>query len=152
MVYSRFEENPHIATDDPIVIVQAAAQDSQIQALMSYINRYQAANPTILPVKSEDRILMIRPGEIILADLVNGQLLLTTINEIVVTNEALSHFLGRLAKPSFVQVSKHAALNLDHLLSLSDSFSGSMSARLTNRTKTEVSRKYVKELLQRLEV
>jgi hypothetical protein len=27
-----------------------------------------------------------------------------------------------------------------------------MSARLTNGTKTEISRKYVKELLQRLEV
>ncbi|MFC6202830.1 LytTR family DNA-binding domain-containing protein [Lactiplantibacillus nangangensis] len=152
MVNSRFEENSHIAPDNPIVIVQAATQDSQIQALMSYIDRYQAANPTIVPVKSEDKILMIRPGTIILADLVEGKLLLTTIDGIVVSNEALSHFLGRVANPSFVQVSKHAALNLDHLLSLSDSFSGSMSARLTNETKTEVSRKYVKELLQRLEV
>nr|WP_235995259.1 LytTR family DNA-binding domain-containing protein [Secundilactobacillus yichangensis] len=68
------------------------------------------------------------------------------------TNETLSHFLGRAANPNFVQVSKHAALNLDHLLSLADSFSGSMSARLTNGTKTEVSRKYVKELMRRLEV
>lgn len=152
MVQSRFEENTHLAPDDPIVIVQAATQGPQVQALMSYIDHYQVAEPTILPVKSDDRILMIHPVAIILADLVDGQLLLTTSDGIVNTNETLSHFLGRAANPSFVQVSKHAALNLDHLLSLADSFSGSMSARLTNGTKTEISRKYVKELLQRLEV
>lgn len=152
MVNSRFEENSRLTADNPIVIVQAAVQDNQIQALMNYIDRYQEINPTILPVKSEDKILMIHPDTIILADLVDGQLLLTTIDGIVVSNEALSHFLERVANPIFVQVSKHAALNLNHLLSLSDSFSGSMSARLTNGTKTEISRKYVKELMQRLEV
>lgn len=152
MVQSRFEENPHIVADEPIVTVQAATKGPEIQALMSYIDHYHVTAPTILPVKSDDQILMIRPGTVILADLVDDQLLLTTSAGIVTTNETLSHFLGRAANSSLVQVSKHAALNLDHLLSLADSFSGSMSARLTNGTKTEISRKYVKELLQRLEV
>jgi DNA-binding LytR/AlgR family response regulator len=62
----------------------------------------------------------------------------------------LAHFADRLASPDFVQVSKHAIVNLNHLLSLEDSFSGSMTAKLSEHTKTSVSRKYVQLLAQRL--
>ncbi|YAB14787.1 LytTR family DNA-binding domain-containing protein [Lactiplantibacillus plantarum] len=57
-----------------------------------------------------------------------------------------------MANSDFVQVSKHAVLNLNHLITLSDSFSGNMTARLTNQVKTEVSRKYVKSLMTSLGV
>lgn len=149
---TRFEKNVHVNSTDPIITIQAAELDENITQLLSYINRYESSSPNRLTIKTEDRLLMIRPAAIILADIVEAQLLLTTTEGMIKTNETLKHLLQRLANPNFVQISKHAVINLDHLLALSDSFSGSMSARLTGNTKTAVSRKYVKELMARLEM
>lgn len=149
---TRFEKNVHVNSTDPIITIQAAELDENITQLLNYINRYESSSPNRLTIKTEDRLLMIRPAAIILADIVEAQLLLTTTEGMIKTNETLKHFLQRLANPNFVQISKHAVINLDHLLALSDSFSGSMSARLTGNTKTAVSRKYVKELMARLEM
>lgn len=149
---THFEKNTQVNSKDPIITIQAAELDENITQLLNYINRYESSSPNRLTIKTEDRLLMIRPAAIILADIVEAQLLLTTTEGMIKTNETLKHFLQRLANPNFVQISKHAVINLDHLLALSDSFSGSMSARLTGNTKTAVSRKYVKELMARLEM
>ncbi|WP_412989953.1 LytTR family DNA-binding domain-containing protein [Pediococcus siamensis] len=152
MIQSRFKQNEDISSDDPIVIVQAKELTEEISHLMSYINRYQGMSPTLLTVKSDDRILMIKPADIILVDIVDSRLLLTTQNGVIMTNDTLRNFLKRISNPNFIQISKHAVLNMNHLLSLSASFSGNMSARLSHNVKTDVSRKYVKSLMERLEV
>ncbi|EUB23184.1 hypothetical protein HMPREF1514_0058 [Streptococcus sp. AS20] len=36
--------------------------------------------------------------------------------------------VSRINRKNFIQISKHDVINIDHLLSLSDSFSGSMTA------------------------
>lgn len=148
----RFEKNSHVNSKTPIVTVQANELDENITQLLNYIKRYENSSPNILTIKANDHLLMIRPSTIILADIVESQLLLTTTDGMIKTNETLKHFLHRLGNSNFVQISKHAAINLDHLLALSDSFSGNMSAQLTANTKTDVSRKYVKELMVRLEM
>jgi DNA-binding LytR/AlgR family response regulator len=152
MLQSRFEEHQEIPTDAPVVLVQAASKDRRIEQLLAYLDHYNAPAPAIIPVKSDDRIMMIRPDTIILADVVEGQLVLTTTTAVISTKEALSHFQKRVASPDLVQVSKHAVLNLNHLLSLSDSFSGNMAAKLSHNLKTEVSRKFVKTLMRSLGV
>ena len=53
---------------------------------------------------------------------------------------------------SFLQISRHAVMNIDHLESLSDSFSGNMMAKMTGGVKSSVSRKYVKSLMDYLGV
>ena len=57
---------------------------------------------------------------------------------------------NRLNSRNFIQVSRHTVINIDHLESLSDSFSGNMTAKLTNQLKTDVSRRYVKLLMDYL--
>ncbi|MCB6443015.1 LytTR family DNA-binding domain-containing protein, partial [Streptococcus salivarius] len=66
------------------------------------------------------------------------------------TTETLTRFQQRINSSNFIQVSRHAVINIDHLESLSDSFSGNMTAKLTNQIKTEVSRRYVKLLMEYL--
>ena len=44
----------------------------------------------------------------------------------------------------------HSVINIDHLESLSDSFSGNMMAKMTRGLKSSVSRKYVKSLMDYL--
>ena len=58
----------------------------------------------------------------------------------------------RINRRSFLQISRHAVMNIDHLESLSDSFSGNMMAKMTGGVKSSVSRKYVKSLMDYLGV
>lgn len=150
MVRSRFSENKRYASTDPAVTVEAAVEDQNVQALMAYIDRYGANQTNIVPIKTEERIQMVRLDDIIMADVQDTQLLVFTTTGVLTTRERLAHFADRLASPDFVQVSKHAMVNLNHLLSLEDSFSGSMTAKLSEHNKTSVSRKCVQLLAQRL--
>jgi len=151
-VQHRFEQQAEIDPSDPLVVVQAASQTGAVPELMAYLDRYQATQPGMIPVKTPERLVMVKVATIILVDIQATTLLLYTTTGVVETHEPLRHFVQRVANPDFVQVSRHSVLNLDHLLSLEDSFSGNMTALLTNKVKTDVSRKYVKLLMRRLGV
>lgn len=119
---------------------------------MAYLADYQdqAVHAGIIPVKTPDRLVMVKTAAIILADIQQDTLLLYTTTGTITTHETLRHLVQRLGGKTFVQVSKHGVLNLDHLESLEDSFSGNMTAILTDHVKTAVSRKYVKQLMHQL--
>lgn len=146
----KFEKNSEIDPADPVVVVQAASETGAVPDLLAYLDRYAATQPGMIAVKTSDRLVMVKVATIISAEIQTATLLLYTTSGVVTTKEPLRHLLQRLANPNFVQVSRHSVLNLDHLQSLEDSFSGSMTATLTAKVKTDVSRKYVKGLMQRL--
>ncbi|WP_407887793.1 LytTR family DNA-binding domain-containing protein [Levilactobacillus sp. N40-8-2] len=149
-MHQRFEQHSEIPSTDPLVIIQAADQAGQVTALQDYLDHFQVRQPGIIPIKTPDRLVMVKTTTIILAEVQAATLMVFTADGVVETRETLRHLVERLASPDFVQVSKHSVLNLDHLVSLEDSFSGNMTAALTNQLKTAVSRKYVKLLMQRL--
>ena len=62
----------------------------------------------------------------------------------------LNKMLERLDGRDFVQVSKSALLNINHLHTLEMGFSGNMVALLTHKIKLGVSRKYLPALKQAL--
>ncbi|MGT2636375.1 LytTR family DNA-binding domain-containing protein [Streptococcus ratti] len=150
MVKSQFELDSQIPAHTPLVLVKAAEKTDDIQRLLDYINNYQLTASTVVPIKSMDKIIMLKLSEIILADVSQTTLKIYTLKGVYTTTETLVHFLNRLNKSNFVQISKHALINLDHLESLSDSFSGNMMAKLSNNIKSSVSRKYVKLLMAQL--
>ncbi|MFD1550311.1 LytTR family DNA-binding domain-containing protein [Levilactobacillus fuyuanensis] len=146
----KFEKNSEIDPADPLVVVQAASETEAVLDLLAYLDRYAATQPGMIAVKTPDRLVMVKVATIISAEIQTATLLLYTTSGVVTTKEPLRHLLQRLANPNFVQVSKHSVLNLDHLEALEDSFSGNMTATLTAKVKTDVSRKYVKGLMRRL--
>ena len=152
MVQIHFEADSHISEKDPQVIIKAASLGPEVQSLLKYLEGYSSRSPGIIPLKSEDRILMVKINSIILADINNNILMVHTLQGVIRTKETLTHFNQRIHNSHFIQVSKHAIINVDHLLSLSDSFSGNMSAKLTAKIKTDVSRKYVKTLMHFLKI
>lgn len=93
---------------------------------------------------------MLKTEDIILADINQTTLMIYSTEGIYTTTETLTRFQNRLNSRNFIQVSRHAVVNIDHLESLSDSFSGNMTAKLTNQLKTDVSRRYVKLLMDYL--
>ena len=100
---------------------------------------------SILPVKTEDRILTIKVEEIIKVEVEKTELTFYTTSAIVKTNGRLYQVLEKL-NSDFVQVSKHGIINLNYLESLKPGFTGNMIAKLALKQKTDVSRRYLPEL------
>ncbi|PMB87244.1 Copper chaperone CopZ [Lactobacillus gasseri] len=78
---------------------------------------------SILPVKTEDRILTIKVEEIIKVEVEKTELTFYTTSAIVKTNDRLYQVLEKL-NSDFVQVSKHGIINLNYLESLKPGFTG----------------------------
>ncbi|MFC6206929.1 LytTR family DNA-binding domain-containing protein [Levilactobacillus tongjiangensis] len=149
-MHHKFEQNAAIDPTDPLVVVQAATQSPETTAILDYLDNYQTPHAGLIPVKTPDRLLLVKTATIILADIQQEMLLLYTTTGTITTHETLRSFVRRLGDDNFVQVSKHGVLNLNHLQSLEDSFSGNLTAILSMQIKTVVSRKYVKALMSQL--
>lgn len=91
-----------------------------------------------------------RIEDLILADIDKNLLTIYTVDGIYKTKETLTNFQNRINRRNFIQISRHSVINIDHLESLSDSFSGNMMAKMTRGIKSSVSRKYVKSLMDYL--
>lgn len=89
---------------------------------------------------------MLHVADLILVDVDGSTLILETTQGRLLTNDRLYKFRNRLANPDFVQVSKHALININHLQALENSFSGNMLAILTGKIKADVSQRYLSEL------
>ena len=145
VVHYQFEEDKQLPKDVIEVLV-----DNSVQKVLDYLAQFEQKEPTVLPIKTVDRIEMLRVADLILVDVDGSALILETTQGRLLTNDRLYKFRQRLANPDFVQVSKHALININHLKALENSFSGNMLAILTGKIKTDVSRRYLSELEKRL--
>ncbi len=146
----QFERDPHLEVDAISVTVRSRELTRSVQELLTYLDFYQAEAPVIVPIKTADRIEMLKVEELILVEVEGTSLLLETIKGRYLITERLYRFQERLHNPDFVQVSRHALININHLDYLEDGFSGNMTAFLSKNIKTSVSRKYLKDLASRL--
>ncbi len=145
-----FKADPNLPPDQIEITLAAQSETPAVRQLIDYLARYQALPSDILPVRSDGQVQLIKVKEIILIDVSNTDLLITTLRRELTTKGRLNALLRKLKQPDFIQISKHAAINLNQLKSLENSFSGNMTAILTNGVKTSVSRKYLGALEQRL--
>lgn len=145
----RFEQD--ITTDEEVeVIVKANRFSNDIKSVMEYIEQFDQQSHRILPVKTNDSIRIVKVDDIILIDVQKNTLSIETLTDKYVMQERLYKFIQKLPKDTFVQVSKHAVINIDYLMSLEDSFAGSMTAKLDKKLRTSVSRRYLSNLEEHL--
>ena len=146
----RFEEDKTLSQNQIDVLVSSQDLSPNVQQLMDYIGLYQTETPTIVPIKTADRIEMLKVEELVSVDVEGTSLILDTLKGRQIITERLYKFQERLNNPDFVQVSKHGIINIQHLEALEASFSGNMLAILTGKRKVDVSRRYLKNLEKRL--
>lgn len=132
------------------VVVRKGSYDEEVQAVLVYLSQFGQVSPDIVPVKTADRIQMLRVGELIAVEVEGSDLRLHTQKGMLVTTDRLYKFQARLNNPDLVQVSKQTLLNIAHLNYLEASFSGNMTAFLSQGVKVTVSRRYLKALEQKL--
>lgn len=132
------------------VVVRKSSYDEEVQAVLAYLSQFGQVSPDIVPVKTADRIQMLRVAELIAVEVEGSDLRLHTQKGTLVTTDRLYKFQARLNNPDLVQVSKQTLLNIAHLNYLEASFSGNMTAFLSQGVKVTVSRRYLKALEQKL--
>lgn len=145
----KFHSNPNLEDDQIEVKVVSARQTTNVNNLLSYIKNFDKKVDSLLPVKTEDRILTIKIEEIIKVEVEKTELSFYTTNSVIKTNGRLYQILEKLNN-DFVQVSKHGIINLNYLESLEAGFTGNMIAKLDFKQKTDVSRRYLPELEKKL--
>ena len=144
-----FQPDPSLGPDDLNIIVNAVNKNERVISLLRYLDKYNQKNRSLIPIKTEDRILTIKQTELIKVEVTKNILSFYTKSDVIQTNGRLYQVLTRLNE-NFVQVSKHAIINLNHLLSLEAGFTGNMIAKLNFDQRADVSRKYLPELERRL--
>lgn len=72
MVHSQFERDEQLAPSQIEVLVKASQLGEPVQALMLYIDQFQTAHPTIIPLKTSERLMMVKTADIIMADVQQG--------------------------------------------------------------------------------
>lgn len=149
-MHYQFEEDSSLPKETIEVLVRSGKYDQAVQDVLDYLAKFEQGRVEILPVKTAVRTELLRVSDLILVDVDGTSLILETTQGRLLTNDRLYKFRQRLANPDFVQVSKHALININHLKALEDSFSGNMLAILTGKIKTDVSRRYLSELERRL--
>lgn len=145
----KFHSNPNLEEDQIEVKVVSARQTTNVNNLLSYIKNFDKKVDSLLPVKTEDRILTIKIEEIIKVEVEKTELSFYTTNSVIKTNGRLYQILEKLNN-DFVQVSKHGIINLNYLESLEAGFTGNMIAKLDFKQKTDFSRRYLPELEKKL--
>lgn len=145
-MHYQFEEDSSLPKEAIEVLVRSGKYDQAVQDVLDYLARFNQEKTEVLPVKTAMRTELLRVSDLILVDVDGTSLILETTNGRLITTDRLYKFRERLANPDFVQISKHAVLNINHLKALESSFSGNMLALLTNDIKTDVSRRYLSDL------
>ena len=144
-----FHSNPNLEDDQIEVKVISAKETPKINSLLSYIKNFDKKVDSLLPVKTEDRILTIKIEEIIKVEVEKTELSFYTTNSVIKTNGRLYQILEKLNN-DFVQLSKHGIINFNYIESLEAGFTGNMIAKLDFKQKTDVSRRYLPELEKKL--
>lgn len=136
--------------EELLVSLRKSGRDAEVEAVLAYLNQYGQVSPEIVPVKTGDRIQMLRVAELIAVEVEGNNLRLHTTTGQVLTTDRLYKFQARLNSPKLIQVAKQTLLNIGHLNYLEASFSGNMTAFLSQGVKVTVSRRYLKTLEQKL--
>lgn len=143
-----FENDDNISSEEPLIIVKSNQLKDEAKDIWDYINQYNKVRLDLIPLKVDEKILMIKVDTIITVEVYGRELKVYTLEGVYSSIGSLTGFYNKLNLKNFIQVSKNSIININHLDSLSDSFSGNMMAKLTNNMKVSISRKYVKALFE----
>lgn len=131
------------------VVIHATALTPEVMAIIHQLETIDQTTQT-LALTVEDRVILVQPRDIIAFEVSGTKMTVYTVAQSYSIKGQLNRTLDKLNAADFVQVSKNAVLNLNHLEYLEASFSGNMMARLTNNTRILVSRKYLPALKTKL--
>ena len=89
VVHYQFEEDKQLPKDVIEVLVKSCQLDNSVQKVLDYLAQFEQKEPTVLPIKTVDRIEMLRVADLILVDVDGSALILETTQGRLLTNDRL---------------------------------------------------------------
>ena len=129
---------------EPYAVIYTEKLTQEISDLAQEISGFQSSQGMLLG-NLEDRIVILKPEDIILVRVINEKVFAVTEKETYRIGKRMYELLEQLGS-GFLQVSKSAAVNLKCLESVEPSFNGVMLLHLRGGEKEYISRKYVPQL------
>lgn len=99
---AKFETDPTISSKDPLVVVKADQLAAEAKAILDYLEQYKAGPSGVLPIKSDDKLIMLKTEDIILADINQTTLMIYSREGIYQTTETLTRFQQRISSSNFI--------------------------------------------------
>lgn len=104
-----------------------------------------------LVIKTADQLQVVALADILWVESLGNELTISLPQQQLVTRKTLKQFLVDDTAHLFVQISKSMGINIDALDRMVAAFSGNYYGYLTNGQRVTVSRRYIKNILNRLE-
>lgn len=124
----------------PRAVIYTDRLTPEIQRVLDVLG---AKNSPIL-ARHNDRTLLLKPQDIYMVRVENGETVLYTKQEKFSSRKRLYELLERLGE-GFMQISKSSAVNLSFIQSVEVSFGGSILLKMKNGLSDYVSRKYLQD-------
>lgn len=139
-----------VENDKLEVIIRCPEITENIVALQRHIESFNHVQE-VVSIKVDDSIRILKQTEIEMIEIVeNGIDIYLCNGEVVQAKGRLNKLYQKLDNKQFVIASKSAVINIHYLEKLEASFSGNMTAFLVSGKKTSVTRKFIKEVKQRV--
>ncbi len=104
----------------------------------------------VYPVKTEDRIFMVKADEIQVLEVNQGETTLFTAENNYKTDEPLVAWEKRLPNPPFMRVHRSFLVHLDKIVEIQPWFNQTYQLTTENKLKVPVSRSYVQEFKKQM--
>ncbi|MBA1393332.1 LytTR family transcriptional regulator [Lactobacillus sp. XV13L] len=136
-----FQNDSSLDEGDIQIEIRAQHKNVTVRRLIGWLEKLAQKEPQLIPVKTSDRIVVVKRAELIKIEVQTTNLTYYTTTKNIKTIGRLYQAQEKLGN-DFIQVSRHAVINLNHLESVEVGFDGNMIAILTNDLKVDVSRHY----------
>lgn len=142
-----FKERSNLAQIQ--VTIEAKEKNIAVSHLLDYLEDY---NKTlgIYIVQVDGRIHKFPKSEIIWCEVFGDYTTIHLASEKFVLRKTLSQLENELLESQFVRVSRNTLVNMNYIMKIESSFSGNMQAILSTKVTVNISRKYWKNIKQRI--
>ncbi|SJZ83223.1 LytTr DNA-binding domain-containing protein [Pilibacter termitis] len=131
-------------------VLLKARETEEIAEIVTLLEEYDKGKTTKLLIKTADGVEVIEKSVIQIIESFGKKVEITTEEEVYQTNGPLYQVIERINDVTFIQISKSVYVQMKNIRRLELSFSGNYLVEVGKR-KLSVSRRFVKELLRRLE-
>lgn len=80
---------------------QAERLSDQAREVMDYLEQFSVVNQVVIPIKTDDHLVMVKIDDIILAEIDKNVLTIYTVNNTYTMRETLTNFQHRINRRSF---------------------------------------------------
>ena len=140
------KKDPSLAETE--VIVKYPQSSPDLDGLVRCIRQYDCS----FQAKLEDRICLISARDVLYMDSADGKTFLYTKDRVYGLDSSLAELEAKLDGAGFVRISKNCILNISSLQSVRPYWNHRLEAVLMNGEKLIVTRHYIEELKEKIEV